>query len=438
MATSKKQEKLGLLTSTSLIVGNVIGAGVFLMPAALAAYGGIGIIGWVIAAIGALFLAKIFSQLSILVANKSGGPYIFTRVGLGDFAGFLVAWGYWISVWTTNAAIAIAFVGALTVFFPILAENALAAVVTGLSTIWLLTWVNALGIQKSGKLQIITTVLKIVPLVVVTLGGIVFFKLDNFLPFNAGDASNLETIFMATSITLYAFVGIESATIPAANVKDPEKTIPKATMFGTLLATVIYILSTVVIMGMIPMDKLAQSPAPFADAMNIIAGEWGRDFVAAGVAISAFGALNGWILIQGQIASATAKDHLFPKIFKKENAQGTPVMALVIGSVLASLVMLMNFSEGLVDQFKFIILLSTLCCLIPYLFSAASYILLHIEAKTKKKSWFSVLGLGGFTFLFSLGAIYGIGQEAVFWGLLLLFAGIPFYIYIKWSSKKDR
>lgn len=428
------RKKIGLWMSTSLVVGNMIGAGIFLMPAALAAYGGISVLGWIFSAIGALLLAKVFSSLSKLVPNKDGGPYIYSREGLGNFAGFLVAWGYWISIWIANAAIVVAFVSALSVFFPILEQNALTAVLAGLGTIWLLTWVNSRGIQESGRVQLITTILKLIPLFLVVIGGLFYFDADNFLPFNTSGKTTMGAIAITATMTLYAFLGIESATVPAGNVENPEKTIPTATMLGAVVTTSIYILSTVVIMGMIPVDILAKSPAPFADAMELIAGTWGRNIVAAGVAIAAFGALNGWILIQGQIAMATAKDKLFPRVFKKENKNGVPFLGLVIGSILTSVVLLMNYSDGLVAQFRFLILLTTLCCLIPYLFSAAAYLLIIIERKLPGQNWFSVIAIGGLAFFYSLWAIYGAGEKAVYWGFLLLLAGIPFYVWMKWRK----
>ena len=436
MNNNPNKKKLGIWMSTSLVIGNMIGAGVFLMPSALAAYGGISILGWIFSAAGALLLAKVFGHLSTLVPNKDGGPYIYSRIGLGDFAGFLVAWGYWISTWVANAAITIAFVGAMSVFFPVLNQNAVIAVSVGLGTIWFLTWINSQGVRESGKLQVLTTILKVLPLGIVILGGFFFFDINNFIPFNTSGTSNLSAIAVTATLTLYAFLGVESATIPAGNVENPEKTIPKATMWGTLITTVIYILGTVVVMGMIPPQVLANSPAPFADAMAIMTNDWGRDLVGAGVAIAAFGALNGWILIQGQIAKAIAKDDLFPRIFRKENKNGVPILGLVIGSILTSVVMLMNYADGLVEQFKFLILLSTLSCLIPYLFTSAAYVLIVIGKQIPDQNWIPVFGVGGLAFLYSLWAIYGSGEQAVFYGLLLLLAGIPFYIWIKWINRK--
>ncbi|WP_461443881.1 amino acid permease [Maribacter sp.] len=430
-------KKIGLWTSTSLVIGNMIGAGVFMMPAALAPYGGISIFGWLFSAIGALLLAKVFGKLSVLVRHKNGGPYAYTRAGLGDFAGFIVAWGYWISVWVSNAAIAIAFVSALSVLFPVLETNAIYAVLVGLGAIWVLTWVNSRGVRESGKLQVVTTLLKLIPLIVIIIGGLFFFDIANFTPFNPSSETPMAAIAITAAMTLYAFLGVESATVPAGNIENPEKTIPRATLLGTVVTTLIYMLSTVVVMGMIPSDLLSHSPAPFADAMAIMAGEWGRDMIAIGAAIAAFGGLNGWILIQSQIAMATAQDDLFPRVFRKENKKGVPILGLVIGSILSSIVMLMNYTGGLVEQFKFIILLSTLCTLVPYLFTSASYGLILIERKYQMKNKISTVGIGILSFFFSLWAIYGAGEEAVYWGFLLLLAGIPFYIWMKYRNNKN-
>ena len=397
------------------------------MPAALAAYGGISVAGWLFSSIGALILAYIFSRLSKMVKNSTGGPYAFSREGFGDFLGFLVAWGYWISIWVSNAAIAIAFVGALTVFFPSLSESPIVSVTLALVSIWGLTWINSRGVISSGRMQLATTVLKILPLVIIILGGIFFFNIENFTPFNTSEFSTSKAIAVTAAMTFFAFLGIESATIPADDIDNSKQTIPRATMLGTGITTLLYVLSTVVIMGMIPMDSLAKSPAPFADAMAILAGSTGEKLVAAGAAIAAFGALNGWILVMGQVARATAKDKLFPKIFEKENKKGVPITGMVIGSVLTSIVMLMNYTDGLVDQFRFMILLGTLCCLVPYLFSAAAFVVLG-------KGFYSASRLriiGGLGFAFSIWMIYGTGEEAVFWGTLLLLAGTPFYIYMK-------
>lgn len=434
---SKEPQKIGLLVSTALVVGNMIGSGIFVLPAALASYGSISLLGWIFTAAGALVLARIFSNFSKIIVNKSGGPYVYTRAGFGDFIAFLVAWGYWISCWVVNAAIAVAIVSALTIFFPILETNSILAVVIGLAFIWFFTWVNSEGVKTSGKFQVVTTVLKIVPLLFVILFGAFFFSLDNFPAFNTSDVNDFDAFSAVGALTLFAFLGLECATVPAANVENPEKTIPKATMLGTSISTLIYILGTVVLFGMLPIEKLSTSPAPFAEAAKIIGGDTAGYFVAGGAAIAAIGALNGWILMMGQIPMASAKDKLFPRVFKKENRNGVPVIGLIIGSLLSSVVMLMNYTDGLVDQFEFMVLLTTLCCLIPYLFTTVAYALVIIDKKLLGRSFLPVFVLSGLGFVYAMWAIYGSGKDAVFYGFLLLLMSIPFYLLMKWNNRND-
>lgn len=430
------KNKLGVWTATSLVIGNMVGAGVFLLPAALASFGGISLLGWLLSAVGALLIAKVFSNASQLLPNADGGPYAYTHKGFGDFAGFLVAWGYWISCWCTNATIAVSFIGALSTFFPSLATNPVIAIMTGLSAIWFLTWINTLGIKASGEMQLATTILKLVPLIAISVVGLFFIRWKNFMPFNISGLSTIQAITGSAAMTLYAFLGVECATIPAGNISEPEKTIPRATMLGTGITILVYIMGTMSVMGMISSKNLQHSVTPFADAAAIMWGDNAHYWVAAGVAIAAFGALNGWILIQGQISYAIAKDKLFPAIFARENKKGVPAAGIIISSGLVSIFMMMNFTKGLVEQFKFMLLLSTLTCLVPYLLVAASYVIMVMEKKAiTVKEWTRTLILGSLAFVFSLLAIIGAGETIVFWGFILLLAGVPFYVWIIWKRR---
>lgn len=431
-----EKNKLGLWTSTSLVTGNMIGAGVFLMPATLAVYGGIGLIGWVVSAIGAIYLARIFSNLSKLLPGANGGPYAYTREGFGDFPGFLMGWGYWISAWTANAAIAVSLISALSSFFPILASNAVAAVLTGLSAIWILTWINTMGIVASGKMQLVTTILKLVPLVLVAVGGLFFIRFENFVPFNISGGSGFAAISASFGLTMYAFTGLECATVPAGSVINPEKTIPRATMLGTILVMIVYLLGSFSVMGVINATNLQHSVTPYADAAVQIFGTNARYWISGGVAVASFGCLNGWILIQGQVPYAIAKDKLFPRVFGKENKNGAPALGIIISSALVSLLMMMNYSKGLVEQFKFLILLSSITTLVPYLFCTGSYIIIGMRKNYfTKKSLLPAIIISLLAFIFSLWAIAGSGQDAVYWGFILLMAGIPFYVSFSWKKK---
>jgi APA family basic amino acid/polyamine antiporter len=423
-------KQLGLWTSTSLVVGNMIGAGVFMMPAALASYGGISLLGWVCASIGAFLLSKVFANLSKLLPASDGGPYAYSQKGLGDFAGFLVAWCYLVSVWCTNAAITVSFISALSTFIPALATNSLLAAFTGLVTIWLLTWINSLGILTSGILQLITTILKIVPILLIGLAGLFYIHWNNFLPFNTSGTSSFTAITATTTLTFFAFLGIECATIPSGSVANSAATVAKATTLGTLIATVVYIVSTVSIMGMIPAAQLKTSVTPFADAAMMIWGQGAQYWVSAGVAIAAFGALNGYILIQGQLPAAIANDKLFPSIFARKNSKGVPAIGIVISSLFVSIFMAMNYTRGLVAQFQFLILLTTSTIIIPYVFCTASFIIMRFKnVFSNSLALIGAILLASLSFVFCIWIMLGLGQETVFWGFFLTLFSVPIYVF---------
>ena len=426
---SNQESKLGFWSSSALVVGNMIGSGIFLLPATLAVYGGISLLGWVFAAVGAILMALVFGELGRLAPETTGGPYAYTKISLGEFPAYLVAWSYWISIWCTNAAIAVALVSYLTVFIPTLGQSPVAAVLTGLSVIWFLTWTNSKRIRTVGFVQLITTILKLVPILMIGLVGIFYFKAENFPSFNLTGDSNFFVFTAVTTLIFFAFLGMESATIPGSKIKNAETTIKKSTIAGTIVTAAVYLLSTVAIMGILPHETLATSNAPFADAAQVFWGDYAKYIVAAGAVISTFGALNGWILLQGQIPLSAAQDKLFPKIFGKLNVNGSPAMGLVLSSILATILMALNYAKSLVDAFAFMLLLSTLSVLAPFIFSTASYVL--ESYKRKERNLPGKILLGVLAFGFCLWVMAGSGEEVVFWGFLLLMAGIPFYVWMK-------
>ncbi|GIV38145.1 MAG: amino acid permease [Cyclobacteriaceae bacterium] len=420
-------KRIGLFTSTALVMGNMIASGLFMLPASLAVFGGISLIGWLVSGTGAMCLALVFGWLSRRFPSATGGPYAYTREGLGPFAAFLVAWGYWISCWSTNAAITVAFVSYLSAFIPALSTTPLLAVAAGLAAIWLLTWINARGIRQAGVVQVITTVLKIIPLLIVTIAGFIYFNGNHFIPFNISSQPSWLAVAQATTLTLFAFLGLESATVPAGHVRNPHHTIPRATIIGTGLTTVLYTVSTIAVMGLIPPAGLHASAAPFADAAALVFGDMGRYLVAAGAVISTFGALNGWILIQAQMPFAAARDRLFPAFFARTNTRDVPVAGLVFGSLLVSVMMGMNFSRSLADTYTFIILLSTLNTLFAFLLSVTSFL---VKSKgIKVSSWKITVAL--LAWGYAMWAVVGSGREAVYWGFILLMAGLPFYAWVQ-------
>lgn len=438
--SSPSKRALGLWMCTALVMGNMIGSGIFLLPSALAPYGGLSLIGWGITATGAFLLALIFARLSRMLP-RAGGPYAYTRAGFGDFAAFWVAWGYWISILATNAAIAVAFVSYLTVFWAAPASNPVLAAGLALITLWLLTGVNALGVQHGGRVQVVSTVLKVIPLAAVALFGLLYFNPNHLIPSNISGQSDLSAVTATVALTLWAFLGLESATIPADHIKDPARTIPRATLIGTLATAVLYILGTVAVMGIVPPLSLAGSTAPFADAARTVWGPWAAYGIGLGAAIACFGALNGWILLQAQIPKAAAQDGLFPQVFNRTAANGIPLPGLLISSSLVTVLMLLNYTKGLVELFTFIILLATLTCLIPYVFSTMAYALLvwREPAQADGRTVWKETALAGVAFTYAVGAIAGAGQEIVYWGFLALVAGLPVYaVSVRGSIKQKR
>jgi APA family basic amino acid/polyamine antiporter len=429
---------MGFWSCVALVVGNMIGSGVFMLPSVLAAYGGLSVWGWIVSAVGALFLAVVFARLARVIPS-AGGPYAYTRDAYGDFAGFLCSWSYWKAAWIGNAAIAVTVVGYLTVFIPKLA-NPVAGAATAIGFLWFLTFINLGGIKLFALVQNTFTILKLIPLVLIAICGWFFFNADNFAQPVYGhsipETSWLGAVSTLSALTLWSFLGLESATVPADGVKNPERTIPRATLFGTLIAAIVYIAAVTAVQGMLPAKALTASTAPFADAARVIVGDWGYHLIAAGAIVAAIGALNGWVLMQGQIPMAAARDGLLPESLGKLNSHGVPGTALIVSSSLVSLLIVMNFRGGLVDAFQVIIQVGTMTALVPYVFCASGLLQLMVDRRAVFPPSAVLLAvIAVIAFIFSLWALYGSGREAVFWGFLVLVSGIPLYTWRKWRNK---
>ncbi len=410
-------------------MGNMIGSGVFLLPASLAPFGGLGLGGWLLSTAGAVLLALVFARLSRF-NPAAGGPYAFTREAYGDLAAFLVAWGYWISVWCANAALAVAFVGYLDPFIPSVVRHPASAAALAVTAVWFLTGVNAWGVRSAGRVQLATTALKILPLALIGVAGIFWIDPSHFAVTAASPAAVASGLTSSATLTLWAFLGLECATIPAGSIRNPERTIPRATIVGTLLASLIYITSTVGVIGVLEPSSLGQSTAPFADAARVLFGSRAAELVALGAAISCFGALNGWILVVGQLPMAAAQDGLFPSAFARLSWRGTPVVGMLIAGVLTTGLIAMNFTRSLVDLFTFVILLATLSTLVPYTFcSLAGFILARQDPRMRMSAGASAVA--ALAFAYALWAIGGAGADVVYWGFLLLMSGLPVYVWIK-------
>ena len=318
----KNNKKLGLKESISLVVGNMIGAGIFMLPASLAKFGSISIFGWVISGFGAILIALIFKRLSQKFPGKSG-PFHYTKEGFGEFLGFFVVWGYWISILLTNAGLAIAITSYSGVLFPVL-QNNVQSIMFSIVIIIVIAIINNYGIKTAGKFQLVTSILKILPLLLTIVIAFFVFNTDHFITLNTSGESNFNALTATAALTFFAFMGIESATIPAEGTQNPSKTIPKATMIGSILTICIYLYSSIALMGIISPIELANSTAPFADATGIVLGNIGKNTIAIFAIIAAVGALNGWTLLQAELPKSLAQEGLHGSSYKELNKKIVP------------------------------------------------------------------------------------------------------------------
>ena len=424
---------------TALVVGNMIGSGVFLLPASLAHFGTISIFSWIITALGAMLLAMVFAKLSTLFP-KTGGPYIYCKEGFGNFIGFQVAYNYWIYMWIGNAAVAVAFTGYLVAVVPQLSQSHFYGFFTSAGIVWFFTIVNLIGMRFAGRFQLILTILKLLPLVFVSLVGLFYIDCERLKYFNVSHHSHFSALSGGAMLTLWAFLGMESASIPADVVKRPETAIPRATILGTGITAIVYIFSTVAIMGVIPMPELQQSNAPFADLAGKLFGKWGRSLIAIAAVISSAGALNGWILLQGHVPLAAAKDQIFPQSFKKVSRSQVPIFGILLSSILVTLLLYLNFNKRLVDQFTSIISLATLSAIIAYLYTSAAEFVIYVKypSKIDPKSALKTLTISALAFLYTFWILSSAGKEMVFYGILLMFTSLPIYAWVQWQKYKKK
>jgi len=432
--TRQGTRQLGLWMATALVIGNQIGSGIFLLPAALAPYQGYAVASWVFSAGGTLLLAVTFARLARRIPH-AGGPYVYARVGFGEFTGFFMGWGYWISCIATNAAIASASVSYVSAFWPVVGQRTGVAAAVTVGTIGVLTVLNASGVRNGGLMQLVTVVMKLVPLVLIGTLGLLYIQPGAFAFEPPAGETPIGAVNAAVTLTLFAFLGFESAGIPADNVVDPDRTIPRATVLGTVVTAVVYVASTVAVMGILSADVLTGSSAPFDDAGRAIWGGWAGALMGLGAIVSCVGCLNGWILVAGQIPMAMARDGLFPDLFARTRADGTPSTAVLISGGLAALLLVSSFTGTLVELYTKTVLLATLTAVVPYLFGAMTELRLALSQEGDTRG--AVSGATGrlvvpfAAFLYAMWAIVGAGQETVYLGFILLLAGLPVYVWLR-------
>jgi amino acid transporter len=426
-ATSGKE--IGFWRGWSIAVGCAIGSGVFMMPTLLAPYGMLGLAGWLTAGAGSLLIVLSLSRLARRIP-KLGGPYAYVRAGLGDFAGFLIAWTYWIACIAAVAGIAIAFVGYLGFFFPFITESSVISLLVALVLVWSLVALNMRSVDGSGTFQVATTLLKILPLLVMIVMGFIHMEPEIMPPLNPTELHPIALLATVTTLVMWSFTGIETAAVPADNMAEPDKLIPRILLASVLTILVIYFLVSVTIAMVVPADELLVSTAPFSLAASKMMGPIGGAFITIGALISTLGSLNANTLTAGNIPLAAAKDHLFPVRFATVSQAGTPTFSLMVAGCFVTALLLFNYTKGLVEAFTFMAMLSTLSTLMAYAFSAvAEFYFLKSDGSSPERN--RAVGLSIAAFLYSFFAIWGAGAEVVFYSFMLIMVGMPFYALVR-------
>ena len=437
----KKAHALGLTSATGLVVGSIVGTGVFTMPAVLAGAGTMGIVVLGVIAVGAMLLAVLFGQLTKRVPNSDGGLYAYSRHEFGDFAGYLVGWCYWIQAWAGNAAIVASWVFYVDALFGIDHPTGMENWGIALLGLWIPAAINLAGARQMAWFQNVTVVLKFLPLLFVGVVGWFFIDKANFGPFNASGGSLYSGIGIAAGVALFSFIGVEAAAVTARRVSNPRKNVLRASMIGTALSAILYVLVTAAVMGLVSHHTLVNTGSPFVNAFQHIFPHdaWAGKFIAALAVISGIGALNGWTLIVTETSRAVAKDDLFPRPFAWTDRKGTPWFGILVGTALPSLLMLWryNTSAGL-TVFTYLVDLTVVTVAIPYFFSALAQLTYLVSRRRRVQGWALArdLTVAGASVLFSMWVTFAAGYQTVYQALVVILAGLVLYAFL--NARRQR
>ena len=420
------KRKLGLIGAIALVMGNMIGSGVFLLPASLAPYGWNAVLAWVVVTAGTLVLAWVFAALT-KAKPEARDPAGFVTAAFGDLPAFFVNWTYWVSVWTANVSIAVAAVSYTSAFVPAIGETAFMPALSAIVLLWAMTLINLRGVRAAGNFQIVTVLLKIIPLIaIVVIAAIVLGNgRGEVRAFEMAELNGVD-LRAAAAFTLFALLGFECASVAAARVENPDVNVPRATMWGTALTGLLYLLVCSAVALMLPQDIVAQSPAPLALFVEEFWAAGPAALVSLFAIISCVGALNGWVLMQGELPRAMAERGTLPAWYGRTDSRGTPVRALIASSLIATVCLALNASRSMQGIFEFVLLLSTSAALWLYLVVALAAWRLKIVRP------FALVGA-----IYAVWTLWGAGIEASGWSLVLMLAGYPLYWWARQKASRD-
>jgi basic amino acid/polyamine antiporter, APA family len=429
-AATTPTRALGPVMCTALVVGNTIGMGIFMLPASLAPYGMNAVPGWLITTCGCVFVAWVFAGLARTFPDDDG-PLAYSSRAFGGSVAFLLMWCYWVSTAVTNAVLATGVVGYLSIYFPVLGVDHRLAAATGLAFLWLFVLINLRGARTAGGVQVLSTVLKLVSqAAIIGLGlWVLLAPHATAIVHVPPTPTSLSGVIAASTLALYAMLGVESAAIPAGRVRDPGRTIPRATFVGTLLVALIYICVSLIPMLLIPQTELAASSAPFADLFARFLGSASGKLLAACVIVSGLGCLNGWTLLLGEVTMGFARHGGFPPALGKLNSQGAPARALVFTCAVASLLMIASYNDTMAGAFTFLSVVVSAANLPIYFGCALAVLVLWRRRQiprpaARERRWIAAAVIA---LVYCTWVSIGIGGRSLLWALALCAAGVPVY-----------
>ncbi|SIP96728.1 arginine-ornithine antiporter [Aquipseudomonas alcaligenes] len=386
MSDSANKLKLGALIA--LVIGSMVGGGIFSLPQNIAnsASAGATLIGWLITGVGMLTLAFVFQTLANRKPNLDGGVYAYAKAGFGDYMGFSSAWGYWISAWIGNVSYMVLLFSTLGYFFPVFGEgNTLPAIICASVLLWLLHFLVLRGIKEAAFINTITTIAKMVPLALFIVIAAIAFKFDVFTTdfWGAGNdklGSVMDQVRNMMLVTVWVFIGIEGASIFSARA-EKRSDVGKATVIGFIAVLLLLVLVNVLSQGIMAQAELAGLKNPsMAGVLEQVVGPWGAQLISIGLLVSLAGALLSWTLLCAEIIFSSAKDHTMPEFLRKENANHVPANALWLTNGLIQLFLIITLFNS--STYLSLLYLATSMILVPYFWSSAYAVLLAVRGET--------------------------------------------------------
>ena len=417
-------QKIGFWPLFAIVIGGQVGSGIFMLPASLAPYGIFGILGLLFAAVGALSLAITFAMLCYRYP-RTGGPHTYVQIAFGKNAAFFTGWTYWLVSWVSSSAVVIAAMG---YFIPILGEYPKEVYITlEILVLLLITLINIKGVSSAGKFEVMMAILKFTPLIIIPTASLLYFDYHNLsLDSDLQQLNISELLSKVTLMTLWGFIGLESATTPASAVFNPSRNIPRAIIAGTTFVAIVYLINSIGIMGIIPGESLKNSSAAYVEATQYVFGGKWHMVISLIATIVCLSALNAWVLASGQIALGLSEDGLMPKIFAKKNKHNAPVYSLLISGLGVIPLLFLTKAETFTQQITSIIDFSVITFLFVYLICSVSFLYIQI----KEKNFYSIKSMIPlFAMLFCIWVIINTEMKVIFTASMFIASGIPLYIY---------